>query len=84
MASIPIHVRAGGRVVIPASMRKALGIQEGDEVLISLDEANGEVRIATRRDRLKRARALVKARVAERRSLADELVQERRAEAQNE
>jgi ribosomal 50S subunit-recycling heat shock protein len=60
------------------------GIQEGDEVLISLDEATCEVRIATRRDRLKRAQALVKARVSKGRSLSDELVRERRAEAENE
>jgi AbrB family looped-hinge helix DNA binding protein len=84
MANISIHVTSGGRIVIPKEIRRTLGIRDGDEVLIRLDEAMGEVCIATRRERLKRAQALVRSHVAKGRSLADELIRERRAEAENE
>ncbi len=83
MTSISTHVSSGGRVVIPAEIRKALGLKDGDEVLVSLDDAAGEVRIATRRRRLKKAQALVKARLGPGRSLADELIADRRAEVEN-
>ena len=83
MTHIMTHVSSGGRVVIPAEIRRALGLKDGDEVLVSLDEKTGEVRIATRRQRIRKARALVKARVGNKRSLATELIAERRVEAEN-
>ncbi len=81
MTSITTHVSAGGRVVIPAEIRRALGLKDGDEVIVSLDDQTGEVRIATRRQRLKQAQDLVKTRVRKGRSLSAELIAERRAEA---
>ncbi len=79
MTVISTHVNSSGRVVIPAEFRRALGIRDGDEVLISLD--GGTIRISTRRQQLCRAQALVKRHVQQGRSLAEELITERRAEA---
>ncbi len=70
----------GGRVVIPLEIRKALGLQEGDVVLWEL--AEGEARLTTRRERLRRAQDLVRQYVPEGVSLVDELIAERRAEAE--
>ena len=39
-------ISAGGRVVIPAEYRKALGVRTGDEVILTLDD--GEVRLYTK------------------------------------
>ncbi len=71
-----------GRVVIPAAFRRALGLHEGDEVTMQLED--GQVRILTRTEAIRRAQELVAARVAGQRSLVDELIEERRAEAAGE
>jgi AbrB family looped-hinge helix DNA binding protein len=74
-----VHVSAGGRIVIPSQFRRVLGIEVGDEVLIGLDE--GGIRISTRKQQLRRAQELVASHVSTERSLADELIAERRDEA---
>ena len=75
-------VSAGGRVVIPAEFRKALGIKPGDELLIDVE--NGHLRLSTRGMALKWARELVRRYVPAGTSLADELIRERREEAARE
>jgi len=72
----------GGRVVIPAEIRKILGINDGDIVLWEL--IDGEARLTTKRERMRRAQALVREYVPEGVSLVDELVAERRVEAERE
>lgn len=72
----------GGRVVIPAAIRKALELKEGDTVLWEL--VDGGARLTTRRERLRRAQELVRRYVPEGVSLVDELIAERRAEAARE
>ena len=71
-----------GRVVIPAEYRRALGLQEGDAVMIRLDD--GALRIVTRPEAIRRAQELVTRRTSGERSLVDELTAERRAEAAGE
>jgi bifunctional DNA-binding transcriptional regulator/antitoxin component of YhaV-PrlF toxin-antitoxin module len=63
-------------------IRKALGIKDGDTVLWEL--VDGEARLTTRRERLRRAQAFVRQYLPEGVSLADELIAERRAEASRE
>lgn len=79
-----MKVSEGGRVVIPAEIRKALGLKDGDTVLWEL--VDGEVRLTTRRARLEQARKLFQRYFPKEagRSLADELIAERRGEAANE
>ncbi len=72
----------GGRIVIPAEFRKALGVQPGDEVILRLED--GEMRVLSPRQAIRRAQQLVRRFVPEGRSLSDELIAERRAEASNE
>jgi AbrB family looped-hinge helix DNA binding protein len=72
----------GGRLVIPAHVRQELGLNEGDEVILRLTE--GELRILTPESALRRAQALVRQYVSPNRSLADELIRERRQEARRE
>ncbi len=81
---IAMKVSEGGRVVIPAEIRKALGLKEGDTVLWELEE--GGARLSSRRQRLEQARQLFQRYLPkdERRSLVNELISERRAEALHE
>jgi AbrB family looped-hinge helix DNA binding protein len=73
----------GGRVVIPAEIRRSLGLKEGDTVLFEVRD--GEVVLTTRRTRIARAQAMFRQFVpAGSPSLADELIAERRAEAAKE
>ncbi|MFQ5381363.1 MAG: AbrB/MazE/SpoVT family DNA-binding domain-containing protein [Dehalococcoidia bacterium] len=71
-----------GRVVIPAEFRRALGLHEGDEVTIQLDD--GRLQILTRSEAIRRAQQLVARRTTGRRSLVEELAAERRSEASRE
>jgi AbrB family looped-hinge helix DNA binding protein len=76
------RVNENGRVVIPASFRKALGIHAGDEVVLRIED--DELRITTLKSRLERAQRLVRKHVKPGTSLVDELIAERREAARNE
>jgi AbrB family looped-hinge helix DNA binding protein len=76
------RVNENGRVVIPASFRKALGINIGDEVVLRMED--DELRITTLKRRVERAQRLVRKHVKRGRSLVDELIAERREAARNE
>jgi len=76
-----IKMSEGGRIVIPSEIRHALGIKEGDSLLIEL--VDGEARITTRVARLRRAQALFQQYIPSNSpSIADELIAERRAAAE--
>ena len=79
MLEIRTTIAAGGRVVIPAKQRQALGLKTGDEVILRL--VDGELRILTRDEAVRRAQQMVRRRVKKGRSLVKELSEERRAEA---
>ena len=51
-----MKVSEGGRVVIPAPIRRSLELNEGDTVV--WDILNGEVHLSTRKKQLEKARAL--------------------------
>jgi AbrB family looped-hinge helix DNA binding protein len=76
------RVNQNGRVVIPASFRKALGINIGDEVVVRIED--DELRISTLKQRVERAQRLVRKHVKPGTSLADELIAERREAAKRE
>src|ERR1700726_923229 len=82
MARLVTRVSKGGRVVIPAQYRKALGLNPGDEVILLLEE--GAIRSLTPREAARRAQALVRFYIPAGRRLADELIAERRQEARRE
>ena len=76
------RINENGRVVIPASFRKALGIEPGDEVVLRMED--DELRITTMKQRIARAQRLVRKYVKPGTSLVDELVAERREAARRE
>jgi AbrB family looped-hinge helix DNA binding protein len=76
------RVNENGRVVIPASFRKALGISIGDEIVLRIED--DELRIMTLKRRIERAQASVRRHVKPGVSLVDELIAERREAARHE
>lgn len=76
------QIGKGGRLVIPAPIRKALRLSEGDEVVLRLE--GDELRILTVQQALKRAQGLVSKYVPRGHSLAGDLIAQRRREAERE
>jgi AbrB family looped-hinge helix DNA binding protein len=77
-----MRINENGRVVIPASFRKRLGIRAGDEVVLRIQ--GDELRITTLKRNIERAQRLVRKHVKAGTSLVDELIAERREAARNE
>lgn len=78
MTQIKTKVAEGGRIVIPAEYREALGLHVGDEVILRLED--GEVRIFTPAQAIKYAQDLLRPYLPQGRSLSEELIAERRLE----
>lgn len=79
MPQMKLKLEVNGRVLLPAEVRRQLGVTAGDTLLAESDE-NG-LRIWTADIALRRAQSLVSELVSKDRSLVDELFAERRAEA---
>ena len=77
-----MRVNENGRVVIPASFRKRLGIRVGDDLVLRIE--GDELRITTLKRNIERAQRLVRKHVKPGTSLVDELIAERREAARNE
>ena len=78
MNPVPVHLGAKGRVVLPASMRQALGLREGAELLARL-EGEGIV-LEPRGVALRRLRSFFDG-VPSETSLVAEVLGERRRDA---
>jgi AbrB family looped-hinge helix DNA binding protein len=76
------RINENGRVVIPASFRKRLGIRAGDEVVLRIED--DELRITTLKRNIERAQKLIRKHIKPGKSLVDELIAERRKAARNE
>lgn len=77
-----LHLGKQGRLVIPAHLREELGYKEGDTLIARVED--GRLVLETREQILKRLKDYVRAHVPPGVSLVDELLAERRAEAQKE
>ena len=78
---IKTKVTQGGRIVIPAEMRKQLGIEIGEDVNLSLED--NSLKIMTQKESIRKAQELFRKFVPEGVSIVDELIAERRKEAEN-
>ena len=72
-------IDSAGRLLVPAPFRKALEVKAGDEVNLVLKDGVLEVRSLNYA--IREAQALVRRHVSKRKSLANELIKDRRKEA---
>ena len=81
LAAEPVRatVESGGRVTVSETLLDALGVSEGDSVVLSLE--GDEVRLYGPDAAIQRVQRLVERYVPADVSLADELIEERRREA---
>ena len=77
-----VKIVEGGKLVIPASMRRELSLSTGDTVLVGI--ADGELRVRSLPKAIEHARAILRRHVPEGVSLSDELIADRRREADDE
>ncbi|MBB5712942.1 AbrB family looped-hinge helix DNA binding protein [Sphingomonas xinjiangensis] len=70
---------SGGRLQLPAEMRKALSLDDGDTVLLEI--VGGEIHVRPLRDAVSRVQARLREYVSADVSLSAELIADRRAEA---
>jgi antitoxin PrlF len=82
MSEARMKINENGRVVIPASVRTALGIQPGDELVMRVED--NELRITTLKRRIERAQNHVRQYAKAGTSLVDELIAMRREAAKHE
>ncbi|HLF71420.1 MAG TPA: AbrB/MazE/SpoVT family DNA-binding domain-containing protein [Dehalococcoidia bacterium] len=76
-----LRVDAQGRIVIPAEIREKLGLEPGTRVILTVKD--GALEIQSRDKAIRRVQEMVRARTKGR-SLVDELIAERHAEAARE
>jgi AbrB family looped-hinge helix DNA binding protein len=74
-----VHLGARGRLVLPAPVRKTLGLREGDRLIVAVG-GSGVVRLISAAQAARQGRGLLREHSGGRR-LVDELLQERREEA---
>ena len=78
-AAYETKVDPNGRIVLPAPMRRQLGVGPGDDVVLRLE--NGGVRVTSRSAAIREAQALVRRHVKPGVSLVRDLLALRREES---
>src|SRR4051794_6649658 len=75
MTTAPAKIDRGGRILIPARLRKELGVGPGDPVV--LETWDGELRVRPYQKAIAEAQAIIAQYIPDRdRSLVDELIEE--------
>src|SRR5215210_6181647 len=82
MAAVKGKVVEGGRIIVPAAFSKSMGLSKGDIVFMELH--GDELRVRPARSALRRIQAKLRALVPSEGLVSDELIAERRAEAERE
>lgn len=76
------EVHKSGRITIPVDLRREMNLAEGDTLIIRYE--NGEMKLLTQQQLIAEAQAILRQYVPSGVSLVDELILERRAEAERE
>jgi AbrB family looped-hinge helix DNA binding protein len=79
VAQVSSKMHSGGRIIVPFSLREALHLGVGDELLLRVED--GELRVIPQAEAIRRAQRLVAQYIPASVSLVDELIEERRAES---
>ena len=79
---IKTRLGSDGRIVLPAVVRRALGLRPGDQLIVDVE--GREIRLVTVAEAARRAQELVRRYVDPGESLSESLVAERRRESTDE
>jgi AbrB family looped-hinge helix DNA binding protein len=78
-----VKIIDGGKMVIPAEMRRRMGVERGDTVVVEMTP-EGELRVRSLSAAIKQAQTIVRGFVRNRESLAEDLIRERRDASERE
>lgn len=77
-----LEIEASGRLTLPESVLQQLDLKQGSRLILIVGE-DGTLRLISLREQVRKLRGILK-NISPNRSLADELIQERREEAASE
>ena len=80
METYTTQLEKSGRILIPAKIRRRLGLSEGSPVVVKV-ESSGRLAITTRSQALAKVRKEIRKFIPPGRDLAAELIRDRRKEA---
>jgi AbrB family looped-hinge helix DNA binding protein len=83
MATYITRIEKSGRILIPASVRRRLGLSEGSQVLVKVEES-GALQVTSRSQALAKVREEIRKYIPAGQDLAEELIRDRRAEVERE
>jgi AbrB family looped-hinge helix DNA binding protein len=83
METYTTRLEKSGRILIPAPIRRHLGLSEGSQVIVTVEDS-GTLQVTSRSQALAKVRDEVRSFIPAGRNLADELIRDRRAEAARE
>lgn len=81
METYTARLEKSGRILIPAAVRRRLGLSEGSHVLVKVEES-GTLRVASRSQALAKVRQEIRKYIPAGQDLAEELIRDRRAEVE--
>ena len=79
MSTYTTQLERSGRILIPASVRRQLGLSEGSRVLVKVEES-GALRLTSRSQALAKVRKEIRKYIPAGEDLAQELIQDRASE----
>lgn len=82
MDKVSVKLGEGGRIVIPSEFRKSMGLDVGDELILHME--NNKLLLMTRIQAIEYVQEQMSKYSVEGRVLSDELISERREEANDE
>jgi AbrB family looped-hinge helix DNA binding protein len=81
MSTYTTRLERSGRILIPASVRRQLGLSEGSQVLVKVEES-GALRLTSRSQALAKVRKEIRKYIPEGEDLAQELIEDRASEVE--
>jgi AbrB family looped-hinge helix DNA binding protein len=79
METYSTRLEKSGRILIPASVRRQLGLSAGSQVLVKVEES-GALHVTSRSQALAKVREEIRKYIPVGQDLAEELIRDRRAE----
>ncbi len=81
METYTTRLEKSGRILIPAAVRRQLGLSEGSQVIVKVEES-GELQVTSRSQALAKVRQEIRKYIPPGHDLAEELIRDRRAEVE--
>jgi AbrB family looped-hinge helix DNA binding protein len=83
METYTTRLEKSGRILIPVAVRRHLGLSEGSQVLVKVEES-GALQVTSRSQALAKVREEIRKYIPPGQDLAGELIRDRRAEVERE